>query len=290
VDITQTTDYYPGGSVLSHWEKEDYRFGYQGQYAEEDEETGFNHFEAREYDSKINRWLVPDPAKQFASPYNGMGNNPINGVDPNGERVWFWFMQIEAKGGVNPYGPGYNNNQMTGFAYDDIGKISFTVHDEHQAVSAQKHSPGNMGTDIVLGGGTGVEWGFLYDGKRTNFIDAANAHNRTYDVTVIDVTSGDGQFGLAGGLTIGASYSSVAWKNIRFFAFLPDELARVTGGWTGITNDRWNVYTGEDGFEYLQYRDSGSEFIKTDLRLHKVGKEGYMTDGYRAGYDKLQNE
>ncbi|MEQ6118273.1 hypothetical protein, partial [Reichenbachiella sp. MALMAid0571] len=46
VDITQTTDYYPGGSVLSHWEKEDYRFGYQGQYAEEDEETGFNHFEA----------------------------------------------------------------------------------------------------------------------------------------------------------------------------------------------------------------------------------------------------
>ncbi len=75
VDITQTTDYYPFGSVMSHWEKEDYRYGYQGEFAEEDEETGFNHFELRDYDPVIGRWMAVDPARQYASGYIGMGNN-----------------------------------------------------------------------------------------------------------------------------------------------------------------------------------------------------------------------
>lgn len=30
------------------------------------------------------RWLVPDPAGQYHSPYLGMGNNPVSGVDPDG--------------------------------------------------------------------------------------------------------------------------------------------------------------------------------------------------------------
>lgn len=62
---------------------EQYRFGYQGQFAEKDEETG-NHFELREYDPVIGRWLVPDPAKQYPSPYIAYGNDPINKVDPDG--------------------------------------------------------------------------------------------------------------------------------------------------------------------------------------------------------------
>ena len=45
---------------------------------------GFNHFELREYDPVINRWLVPDPYKQFWSPYLSMGNNWVNVVDPTG--------------------------------------------------------------------------------------------------------------------------------------------------------------------------------------------------------------
>ncbi len=64
-----------------------YRFGYQGQFAEKDDETGLNQFEAREYDPRIMRWMVTDPAGQYWSPYKGMGNNPISGVDPDG-RFW----------------------------------------------------------------------------------------------------------------------------------------------------------------------------------------------------------
>jgi len=61
-----------------------YRHGYQGQYAEKDEETGTDDFELRNYDARIGRWTAPDPAGQFHSPYVGVGNNPISTVDPDG--------------------------------------------------------------------------------------------------------------------------------------------------------------------------------------------------------------
>ena len=41
-------------------------------------------FHARMYDGATGRWLVPDPAAQFANPYLAMGNNPVIGVDPDG--------------------------------------------------------------------------------------------------------------------------------------------------------------------------------------------------------------
>ncbi|WKN45306.1 hypothetical protein [Tunicatimonas pelagia] len=38
----------------------------------------------RQYDAVVGRWLSVDPYRQFASPYVGMGNNPISGIDPDG--------------------------------------------------------------------------------------------------------------------------------------------------------------------------------------------------------------
>lgn len=65
-----------------------YRHGYQGQYAEKDAETGFESFQLRLYNSRIGRWTSHDPYGQFASPYVGMGNEPIAIVDPDGG--WGW--------------------------------------------------------------------------------------------------------------------------------------------------------------------------------------------------------
>jgi RHS repeat-associated protein len=59
-----------------------YRYAYQGQ--EKDTETGKEAFELRLWDGRIGRWLTTDPYSEFFSPYLGMGNNPINGFDPNG--------------------------------------------------------------------------------------------------------------------------------------------------------------------------------------------------------------
>jgi len=81
------TSLYPGGSVLRTFktnEENHYRYGYQGQFSEEDEETGWNSFELRMLDTKIGRWLSTDPESQYSSPYVAFGNNPINIIDPDG--------------------------------------------------------------------------------------------------------------------------------------------------------------------------------------------------------------
>jgi RHS repeat-associated protein len=87
VFVAQATDYGVWGDVLREQKSdvlEKYRYAYQGQFAERDEETGWNHFELREYDAAIARWTAPDPYGQYWSPYIGMSNNPVSGLDPNG--------------------------------------------------------------------------------------------------------------------------------------------------------------------------------------------------------------
>ncbi|MGB0870969.1 MAG: RHS repeat domain-containing protein [Flavobacteriales bacterium] len=81
-------DYYPFGLKFNSINS--YRYGYQGEYAEdESDETGIkaNSFQLRLYDPRLGRWLSPDPKGQYHSPYLAMGNDPTNGVDPDGG--WF---------------------------------------------------------------------------------------------------------------------------------------------------------------------------------------------------------
>jgi RHS repeat-associated protein len=63
------------------------RYGYQGDFAEEDEETGWNEFDLRNYDPQIGRWTGVDPYDEYPSPYTGMGNNPANLIDEDGGGV-----------------------------------------------------------------------------------------------------------------------------------------------------------------------------------------------------------
>ncbi|EFK56017.1 RHS repeat-associated core domain-containing protein [Sphingobacterium spiritivorum] len=97
-DVVYYADYYPFGMVLRSGGVEG-RYGYQGQYAEKDGETGWNNFELRNYDAAIGRWLTVDPYGQYYSPYVGMGNNPVSGVDPNGGwndggGLWGWLKGV----------------------------------------------------------------------------------------------------------------------------------------------------------------------------------------------------
>lgn len=88
--VVQASDYYAWGSTMREQrtpENPTYRYGYQGQFAEKDLETGWNHFKVREYDPIIGRWMVVDPARQFHSPYLAYNNNPVNLVDPDGAFV-----------------------------------------------------------------------------------------------------------------------------------------------------------------------------------------------------------
>ncbi len=78
-------DYYPFGMAMPGRRMQDanqYRYTFQGQ--EKDAETGMEAFQLRLWDARIGRWLTTDPYRQFTSPYLGMGNNPMNGIDPDG--------------------------------------------------------------------------------------------------------------------------------------------------------------------------------------------------------------
>jgi RHS repeat-associated protein len=65
-----------------HTTDNNYRYAFQGQ--EKDPETDMEAFELRLWDGRIGRWLTVDPYHEFFSPYVGMGNNPINLIDPDG--------------------------------------------------------------------------------------------------------------------------------------------------------------------------------------------------------------
>ena len=62
-------------------------YQYQGAYSELDADIGWNDFALRNYDAQIGRWVQQDPYQEYASPYVGMGNDPINNVDPDGGGV-----------------------------------------------------------------------------------------------------------------------------------------------------------------------------------------------------------
>lgn len=96
IDVLSYSDYYPFGSPLTLQSQNNYRYGYQGQFSEVDNETGWNNFNLRMYDPVIGRWMTTDPYGEFSSPYVGMGNNPISNVDPDGGLV---------NGGIDPEKP-----------------------------------------------------------------------------------------------------------------------------------------------------------------------------------------
>jgi RHS repeat-associated protein len=60
---------------------------YQGSFSELDEDIEWHDFYLRNYDAQIGRWVQQDPYQQFASPYVGMGADPINLTDPSGGSV-----------------------------------------------------------------------------------------------------------------------------------------------------------------------------------------------------------
>ncbi len=92
--LLEETHYYPFGLTMAGISSKKLgdinegrlknQYQYQGEYAEYDDETSWNDFELRSYDAQIGRFIQADPYDQFASPYTGMGNDPMNLVDPSG--------------------------------------------------------------------------------------------------------------------------------------------------------------------------------------------------------------
>jgi len=99
--VSQINDFYPFGMMTTNsWRNDGYLdpgLLYQSSYASYDSLTGYYDFLSRSYDPQLGRFFAMDPAGQFSSPYAGMGNMPMLGVDPDGE---FVFLIAAVIGGV----------------------------------------------------------------------------------------------------------------------------------------------------------------------------------------------
>jgi len=131
-NIYTDTDYYPFGQTARS-DGTNYRYAYQGAYAESDDNTNLDNFKLRMYDSRIGRWLSVDPKGQDASPYEGMGNNPVTGTDPTGgfyQELWNW---ITGNGWISNAGrdfidatPGATYNGWTGDKSNGYASVGYS--------------------------------------------------------------------------------------------------------------------------------------------------------------------
>lgn len=100
LQITSAADYYPFGMPSTLYQNDgltDILFLYQAKELEED--LQLYDFHARMYDPSTGRFLAVDPQGQFANPYNGMGNNPVLYIDPDGE--WAFLIPIVVGAVIN---------------------------------------------------------------------------------------------------------------------------------------------------------------------------------------------
>ncbi|TAE38111.1 MAG: DUF4237 domain-containing protein [Runella slithyformis] len=111
--ITQENHYGPTGELLEgiSSNSDSYPFLFQGKEREFSWGLGLDDFMTRTYDPFTGRMWQVDGADQFASGYVGMGNNAVNGIDPDGQ-VWHIVAGAVVGGLINGY---LHRNQPGGF-------------------------------------------------------------------------------------------------------------------------------------------------------------------------------
>ncbi len=91
-EILSATDYYPFGFQMPGrvYEGEGYRYGFGGHERDDEVKGSGNTYstQLRLLDVRTGRWFSVDPCDQFFSPYISLGNNPLNGIDPDGGYVF----------------------------------------------------------------------------------------------------------------------------------------------------------------------------------------------------------
>jgi RHS repeat-associated protein len=115
----------PGRSSVSSAE---FRYRFTGKERDVNE-TGWDYFGARYYDSRIGRWLGVDPlAGKYSkySPYNYSLNNPLVIIDPNGMET-DWYL---TNNGVPTFDPNVQSKE-------DINSDEFYIGDAGQAINEQ---------------------------------------------------------------------------------------------------------------------------------------------------------
>jgi hypothetical protein len=162
-------------------------------------------FQLRLWDGRIGRWLSPDPMGQHASPYAGMGNNPVSHIDPDGGyETWFGafvgWVGGGFKGGIEHTGGAGNHNYSVLHEgrvlnhgsgnvlntvipdYRQYGKVSsgssssFNMENWWDNSTARRSFTGDkigftggFDASFFIGGGAGIEINWILTGRDKSF-------------------------------------------------------------------------------------------------------------------------
>lgn len=121
------------------------------------------------------RWFSVDPKNQFSSPYNGMGNNPVMMIDPDGKFAWFIPIIIGAVIGGTSQGIATANNG--GNFFDGFWKgalVGGIAGATGVGVGAWASGLGSFGSALAGGASAGFVGGGLGASiNGGNFLDGA---------------------------------------------------------------------------------------------------------------------
>lgn len=223
---------------------------------------------SRMYDPAIGRWSAMDPAAQFTNPYLALGNNPVIGVDPNGE----FFVPILVGAAVGVLANGISNTIQDKSFFNGWGMAAImggvggymSVHSSIATMSAGQQA---------LGAGVGVASSYL-PGVNIPIGDAGYL-----SLSPAFAFGGRGfQMGASAGLSLpGAGDFSIGMG------------AGLSWGKDGFTGNRgWtSSFTGAIGYNdgTNSFSLSTTQFNSPGLRSQTLGTLSYRhKSGFGVGY------
>jgi RHS repeat-associated protein len=253
--VRVTYDYYPFGLTwenpkLTGTEEGLHDHTYQDkeyQFAEFADGRGLelHDFHARMYDATTGRWLVPDPAAQFANPYLAMGNSPMVSIDPDG-RVVVTAMVVGAIIGA------YIGGTMTN---DSMNPIEWDYNDPETL--------SHMFAGAVIGAAIG--YGFAH-GMGSITISPDYRLGTEQVGAGFNVTAGVGIGPFTLGMRVGVTHYTSSWSGTSGTEFR-------TGFTLGIGKDLPDSNFGSGNwFQYNVTRFESGETSQTTANL-RIGKE-----------------
>ena len=253
-NVTQKDDYYPFGLSFNSFQRPELdknEYLYQGK--EELEGTDWYDFHARNYHAALGRFIQIDPAGQFVSGYIGMGNNWINGTDPDG--LWFGIDDAIAAvigGTVNLAVNAFQGNLGGGSLWDVIGRGAAAFGAGAAAGTLSLYGPagwaaggaiiggtnswlgGAVGWDIAAGAGFGAVTGLVGGAIGAGLTPAIGNVTPLMSSPLAQGVVGGALGGAATGAVLGAAQAALTggdiWGGLGSGALQGGIIGGITGG------------------------------------------------------------
>jgi RHS repeat-associated protein len=297
--LNQENHYSPFGLNLVGIEKPgrpEHRWQYQGKEKLNEAGLMYYDFGSRIYDAQLGRWQATDPQNQFASPYNGMGNNWVNGVDPNGEFAWFVPLifagvQLGAdaiRGDINSFGDAarsFGLGLIQGTLAAATGGTSYAGSTGWLVASSQAISSQLPGVSVPIGGNASIN-------ISPSFVIGTGHHGFSFGANISGAVNFGGGLTIGAGLNLGYGNSSILGADKAKFEAVGslgatynfDDTHSVGGSfsysWRGarskLNQTTWNISarSGEFRFRFEEdipfndaYRTGGMELGWGDVSL-----------------------